>query len=146
MPIEIRDPRRPPRPLLEALRRGALGRCPACGEGAMFRSYLRVNAACPTCAEDLSHQRADDAPPYLTILIVGHFMVGLALTVEMAWHPPVWLQLAILAPLTILAALLLLPRLKGAIVAQQWALYMHGFDPDDDEAAGTVDDPTETGR
>ncbi|MEZ5841833.1 MAG: DUF983 domain-containing protein [Hyphomicrobiales bacterium] len=112
----------------------------------MFSAYLAVADACPACDENLSHQRADDLPPYLTILILGHLIVGAALSVEMTWHPPVWLQLAILAPLTVIAALLLLPRLKGAIVGEQWALYMHGFDPDHVEEAEAADDFTETGR
>ena len=42
----------------------------------MFRAYLKVVDACPVCGEDLSHQRADDAPAYMTMLIVGHFVVA----------------------------------------------------------------------
>ena len=60
------------RDLTLALWRGFLGRCPKCGKGAMFRAYLRVNPRCPVCYEDLSPQRADDAPAYLTLLIVCH--------------------------------------------------------------------------
>jgi uncharacterized protein (DUF983 family) len=100
----------------------------------MFRRYLKVADHCPRCGEALHHQRADDAPPYFTIAIVGHIVVGLMLAVEMAYRPPLWLHGALWVPLTLILTLLLLPLVKGTIVALQWALYMHGFDPDSDEA------------
>ncbi len=123
----------PPRPVATALLRGATLKCPACGMGAMFRRYLKVADHCPHCGEALHHQRADDAPPYFTIAIVGHIVVGLMLAVEMAYRPPLWLHGALWVPLTLILTLLLLPSVKGTIVALQWALYMHGFDPDSDE-------------
>jgi len=42
--------------------RGFFGRCPNCGRGALFRGYLGVNPRCAACGEDLSAERADDAP------------------------------------------------------------------------------------
>ncbi|MGH6824501.1 DUF983 domain-containing protein [Methyloceanibacter sp.] len=116
-----------------SLLRGARLTCPACGKGAMFRRYLKVADACPTCGEALHHHRADDAPPYFTIVIVGHVVVGLMLAVEMAYRPPLWLHAAIWLPLTVLLALLLLPPIKGALIGLQWALLMHGFDPSAEE-------------
>lgn len=121
------------RSVLLSLLRGARLSCPACGKGAMFRRYLKVADSCPACGEALHHHRADDAPPYFTIVIVGHVVVGLMLAVEMAYHPPLWLHAAIWLPLTLLLALLLLPPIKGALVGLQWALLMHGFDPDAEE-------------
>ena len=121
------------RSVLVSLLRGARLTCPACGKGAMFRRYLKVADNCPNCGEALHHHRADDAPPYFTIVIVGHVVVGLMLAVEMAYHPPLWLHAAIWLPLTLLLAMLLLPPIKGALVGLQWALLMHGFDPDAEE-------------
>lgn len=116
-----------------SLLRGATLACPACGKGSLFRSYLKVADHCPSCGEALHHQRADDAPPYFTITIVGHIVVGLMLAVEMAYHPPVWLHAALWLPLTVLLALLLLPPVKGTLIGLQWALLMHGFDPESKE-------------
>ena len=96
----------------------------------MFRRYLKVADTCPQCGEALHHQRADDAPPYFTIVIVGHVVVGLVLAVEMAYRPPLWVHAALWLPLTVILTLLVLPLVKGALVALQWALLMHGFDPD----------------
>lgn len=125
-----------------SLLRGARLLCPACGVGALFRRYLKVADICPNCAEELHHHRADDAPPYFTIVIVGHVVVGLVLAIEVAYRPPLWLHAALWLPLTVILALIVLPRIKGALVALQWALLMHGFDPNDPEASGGIDDMT----
>jgi uncharacterized protein (DUF983 family) len=125
------DKAAPRRPVFPAIRKGLRKRCPNCGKGRMFASYLKVNSECPACGEDLSHQRADDAPPYLTIVVVGHIIVPLILFVETRWHLSTVLHLSIWLPLTLLLSLLLLPMMKGAVVGLQWAMRMHGFDETD---------------
>lgn len=115
------------RSLPEAMRRGAQGKCPACGNAALFTRYLEVADRCPSCGEELYHHRADDAPPYFTILIVGHLIVGGVMMVEDYFHPDYWLHLLMWIPLTIGLSLWLLPKVKGALVGLQWALRMHGF-------------------
>lgn len=119
----------PPRDLMRAMLRGFFQRCPNCGKGHLFRRYLKTWDDCPACGEALHHHRTDDAPPYFTILIVGHFIVGGALSLEKWAHPPTWVHLSIWLPLVLVASLWLLPRIKGSLVGLQWALYMHGFDP-----------------
>lgn len=110
-----------------AMRRGALGRCPACGEGRVFNGYLTVRDSCPQCHEPLHHQRADDGPAYLTILIVSHLIGPLLLIVFMAYRPSPMMMFAGFGIGAIIASLLLLPRIKGAMVGFQWARRMHGF-------------------
>jgi uncharacterized protein (DUF983 family) len=130
--MQASDPRQP-RAHGAAFRNGLRGRCPHCGEGKLFRAYLKVQDHCPACGEALHHHRADDAPPYFTILIVGHLVVPLALAVETAYTPPYWLHFSIWLPLILGLCLAMLPPIKGAIVGWQWANYMHGFDPFDRE-------------
>lgn len=119
----------PDRLVGQSLLRGWRRRCPACGKGKAFDGYLKVKDSCDQCCEELHHQRADDAPPYFTILLVGHTIIPLALTVEMNYQPAYWLQALVWLPLTLAFTLALLPRIKGALVGYQWALRMHGFDP-----------------
>jgi len=114
----------------QAVLRGARLRCPACGKGALFRRYLKVVDHCAACGEAMHHQRADDFPAYVVIVIVGHIVVSLVLLVEMTYRPPLWVHAMLWLPLTVALALLLLPPIKGALVGLQWALRMHGFDPD----------------
>jgi len=110
-----------------AMLRGAQRCCPACGDGAMFDGFLKVNDACPSCGTELHHHRADDAPPYFTMFIVGHVLVGAMLSLEQSFKPPTWVHVALWMPLTIILSAMLLPRIKGALIALQWALRMHGF-------------------
>ena len=121
---------RAPRSLRQAMRRGFRCRCPNCGQGKLFRAYLKVVDRCAVCGTELFHHRADDAPPYFVILITGHLVVPMALIVETEYAPPLWLHAVIWGPLTVALVLALLPAVKGAIVGWQWATYMHGFGPD----------------
>ncbi len=116
-----------PRPVWPALLRGWRQRCPACGTGAMYGKYLKVVDTCATCGQELHHHRADDAPPYFTMLIVGHVVVGSVLSVEMRYHPELWVHMVLWGPVTLGLSLWLLPRIKGALIGLQWALRMHGF-------------------
>lgn len=129
---------KPARPVWQALRRGLACRCPACGEGRLFSSYLKVAPACERCGEALHHHRADDAPPYMTIFLVGHLLVPFMLWLEVAHEPAYWVHIAIWLPLTLVLCLATLPLMKGAVVAYQWALRMHGFDEDSEEAREAV--------
>jgi uncharacterized protein (DUF983 family) len=115
------------RPLKPAIFNGLRLRCPNCGDGKLLHSYLKVNDACSECGQDLSHQRADDGPAYLTILLVGH-LLGFALHIVYTNFRPDALTLAlIMSAVTVVGSLLLLPRMKGLVVAYQWAKRMHGF-------------------
>jgi len=116
------------RPVGRSIWRGVRCRCPACGAGKLYRAYLKVVDHCPACGEDLSHQRADDAPAYMTIFVVGHFIVsGILATEFLAPEAPLWVPAAIWSALALLASLWLLPRMKGGLVGLQWANRMHGF-------------------
>jgi uncharacterized protein (DUF983 family) len=117
------------RPIWPAILNGLRCRCPKCGEGKLFRAYLKVNDFCPNCGEELFHHKADDMPPYISIVIVGHILIGVLLelsaytTLEPFWY------MATLVPLALILPLVMLPSVKGAVVALQWANRMHGFDP-----------------
>lgn len=114
--------------LVTALWRGFRCRCPNCGEGRLFKSFLKVTNACPVCAEEFHHHRADDFPAYIVIVVVGHLIVPLILAVETHIAPPYWVHLLLWLPLTLIACLGLLQPTKGAIVALQWHAGMHGFE------------------
>ncbi len=112
-------PRRPVT-LITAIRRGFRHRCPRCGSGGIYRAYVKVREACPSCELGLSRFRTDDAPPYFTILLVGHIVVPGMLLLEQFAHPPAWVQTAIWVPATLFLSLALLPRVKGALLGLHW--------------------------
>ncbi len=120
---------RPKRNSWLAIKRGFSGHCPSCGKGALYAKYLKVNDRCSVCSAELFHQRADDAPPYLTILVVGHIIGTMMLTTDTFFPDFPLLYQSILWPvLTVALSLILLPAFKGGLIGYQWALRMHGFD------------------
>jgi uncharacterized protein (DUF983 family) len=111
-------------PLATALGRGFLCRCPSCGKTHLFNGYLTVVRACANCAAPLGAARADDAPPYFTILVVGHIVIPLMLWVQMAADPSTLLLMLVFVPLTIVLVLGLLRPIKGATVGLMLRLNM----------------------
>lgn len=103
-------------PLLTAIGRGLLGRCPACGKSHLFNGYLRVQPECKGCGAPLGLARADDAPPYFTILLVGHIMIPAMFIVDRAYSPEVWLMTAIFVPMALVMSVGLLRPIKGGTV------------------------------
>lgn len=112
----------PPVDFWTCLLRGWRGRCPRCGEGSLFGSYLKMRSHCPSCDLALEPYRADDAPAYFTIFVVGHLVVPLVLALERYGNePPLWFHAILWLPLSVALALVLLPRIKGTVIALLWA-------------------------
>jgi uncharacterized protein (DUF983 family) len=106
--------------LPHAVWRGALRRCPRCGQGDLFKAYLKQVDACAVCHEEYAHIRADDAPPWLTILIVGHVVVPLMIIADSWFLWPARLAMLVWPIVTALLALAVLPRAKGIFIAIIW--------------------------
>lgn len=122
-----RSPNLPPWPVppfFTALARGALGRCPACGQTHAFNGYLKVVPQCVACGAPLGSVRADDAPPYFTILIVGHILIPVMFSIERAYQPELWLQAAVGLPVALVMCLVLLRPVKGATLGLMLKLGM----------------------
>jgi uncharacterized protein (DUF983 family) len=118
MPYTL-SPRRPDTWI--AIGRGLAGRCPNCGKGRLFRSYLKPVDQCAVCGERLGHIRSDDAAPWLTILVVGHIVVPMALAFEMHTSWPDWVSMTLWPILALALAVVVLPRAKGLFVGLIWA-------------------------
>ena len=112
-------------PLGKAVWRGLWNRCPVCGEGKVFNGFLRVVDECPNCGAPLGKIRADDAPPYFTIFIVGHLFLPPILMIEKHYEPSTLFYLAVGLPLFALMVTLMLRPIKGGTVGLMCRL---GFD------------------
>ena len=113
-------------PRQTAILRGIRGRCPNCGQGRLLHHSLKVVDHCPVCGEAYGHLRADDAAPWMTILITGHIVVPIALMVESRFDPPLWLQMSIWPAAIVAVALALLQRCKGVVLALLWSMKAEG--------------------
>ena len=120
------------RPVWQAIKRGLFCKCPNCGQGKLFASFIKTVDCCEVCHEEIFHHRADDLPAYLVVFIVAHIVVGAFMGVEATRTLALWQHLLMWVPLTIVSALALLRPMKGAVVSVQWALYMHNFSGEED--------------
>ena len=100
-------------------KRGMIRRCPKCGEGHIFSGYINLRDECPACHESFRHIRTDDAAPWATVLVVGHFAVWVI--ASMIKSDITSLQLtAITLAFVIVAAGVTLPVMKGIFVNLNW--------------------------
>jgi uncharacterized protein (DUF983 family) len=102
---------------LETFWRGFRRLCPRCGQGHMFAGYLSVRTACEVCGLEFEPLRSDDAPPYFTLFIVGHLVVSLYLAFWRMLDMPAWAQALVWCGLTLVLSLVLLPLIKGGVMA-----------------------------
>lgn len=107
-------------PPLSPLSTGLRCRCPRCGEAPLFDGLLEVKPGCPSCGLDFASVNSGDGPAVFVILILGFIVVGLALWVELAFAPPVWLHLVLWTPVIIGGAILLLRPFKATLIALQF--------------------------
>ncbi|MBX7249653.1 MAG: DUF983 domain-containing protein [Caulobacteraceae bacterium] len=105
-----------PNPILS----GLAGRCPNCGQGALFAGFLAVAPTCQTCQFDLKAADPGDGPAVFVMLIGGFLVVFAALFVEVAYRPPIWIHLLVFLPLAGLVSLGLLRPVKGVLLAAQF--------------------------
>jgi uncharacterized protein (DUF983 family) len=142
MPIEWKTPAEDgseKRDVAKAMKRGLFCRCPNCGEGKLFRAFLKPVDHCANCNADYTHQRADDLPAYLSIVVVGHIVVGGFMMTDTVWTLSNWTHLAIWTPLTVLLALATIQPIKGAVIGLQWAARMHGFGGNEPKPEDSID-------
>lgn len=109
------------RPLVPSPLRAALAcRCPRCGRGRLFAGFLALAPTCELCGLDYGAVDAGDGPAVFLIFTLGALVVPLALLAEVRFAPPLWLHMAIWAPLVLGLALGLLRPLKAAMIALQF--------------------------
>ena len=108
-------------PFKTAALRGISLRCPKCGEGKLLRGYLGQQDSCSACGEKLSQIRADDGPAWLTILLVGHILAPIILSLEEKQSMGMAAEIALIMALAIILIAVLLPRCKGVFIGAIWA-------------------------
>lgn len=102
------------------LKTGLACRCPRCGRGKLFKGFLGLQPACAVCGLDYSKADSGDGPAVFVILFLGAFVVFLALMVEIAYEPPLWLHAIIWPPLILGGAIALLRPMKATMIALQF--------------------------
>lgn len=99
---------------------GLAGRCPRCGQGKLFAGFLAVKPRCEACGLDYAFADSGDGPAFFIMSIVGIVVVALALWVEFAYEPPIWLHLVLWFSLAVILSLALVRPAKGLMIALQY--------------------------
>lgn len=86
----------------------------------MFAGFLTLAPACDVCELDYSFADAGDGPAFFVMSIVAFPVVFLALLMEVAVTPPLWVHMILWLPVTIVLCLLLLRPCKGILFALQF--------------------------
>lgn len=105
----------------QAMYRGALNRCPNCGQGKILSGYLKVVPECEVCGEPLGEYRAADGPAFFTITIVMLLLIPLMGFGWTLFRPDPLTLLIVLSIFVMLLTLILLRHVKGAFIGYLWA-------------------------
>ncbi|MDG2204959.1 MAG: DUF983 domain-containing protein [Alphaproteobacteria bacterium] len=107
-------------------------KCPRCGKGSLFAGLLEVRDQCAHCDLDLTPHDTGDGATVFVILILGAITVVLALLMESALAPPIWLHLVVWIPLISILSVALLRPFKGILIGMHYKnlrhKYEHGHD------------------
>jgi uncharacterized protein (DUF983 family) len=99
---------------------GWKGLCPRCGEGRMFRKWLKLADECPACGLDYRFAAPDDGPAFFSLCIVAFPLTFIVVWLQVALSPPFWVHLVTSFPLLGLGCTLPLQPIKGWLVASQY--------------------------
>lgn len=100
---------------------GAAGRCPECGKGKLYKSYLKIADRCAVCGADLSVADSGDGPAVFVMFVVGAIVVPFAFILQFGVGWSVIASVLAAGALTVVLSLALLPPFKGVLFAAQWA-------------------------
>lgn len=96
------------------------GLCPRCGARTLFAGWISFADRCPACELNFAAFNVGDGPAAFLTLILGAVIVALAITLELAVHPPWWLHLLIWSPVAYAGVIGSLRLAKGALLASEY--------------------------
>ena len=102
------------------MRCGWKGLCPRCGEGRMFKSWLKIVERCDRCGLDYRFAAPDDGPAFFSLCIIALPLIAIVVWIQLAFDPPFWVHLVTSIPLMVAGTLLPLRPIKGWLVASQY--------------------------
>lgn len=95
-------------------------RCPRCGQGKLFRSYLKIADRCEACGLEFGFADPADGPAFFVMTAVGILVIAAWAVWAVVGQPPIWLQVAVVWPALLIGCLGSLPPTKAWLVAEQY--------------------------
>jgi uncharacterized protein (DUF983 family) len=94
--------------------------CPQCGAKGLFAGLTKFAPCCPACGLDYQQFNVGDGPAAFLTMVIGAMVVGLALWVQVAFDPPLWVHAVLWIPFVAGATLLGLRVSKAALLAAEF--------------------------
>jgi uncharacterized protein (DUF983 family) len=95
-------------------------KCPRCGQGDLYKSFLGLDEKCAVCGLDYAKADAGDGPAVFVIFIVGFAAVALAFVARFVFFAPIVVAFLISAGFAVVLTLALLRPLKATLIALQY--------------------------
>ncbi|WP_374405958.1 DUF983 domain-containing protein [Pelagerythrobacter sp.] len=104
-----------------SVREAALfGLCPRCGGKTLFARGIQFAERCRSCGLDYAKFNVGDGPAAFLTLLIGAFVTGLAIWLELTVRPPMWVHALIWVPVTAAAVVFGLRIAKAALLASEY--------------------------
>jgi Uncharacterized protein conserved in bacteria len=110
------------------LRTALAARCPGCRKAPLYDGVLEVTKRCPACGLNLGAHDAGDGPAMFVVLILGFIVVGLALWLELAFAPPLWVHAVLWPPVILGLAIVMLRVVKSILIALDYRHHAETYD------------------
>lgn len=123
-------------PPLSPFSTGFACKCPRCGKGSLFTGSLDVRDACSHCGLDLTPHDTGDGATVFVILILGAITVILALWLETALEPPIWVHLVVWIPVISVLSIVMLRPFKGILIGLHYKNLRHKYEPGNSNGGG----------
>ncbi|WP_312417831.1 DUF983 domain-containing protein [Shinella sp.] len=107
-------------PALPPLQTGIRGRCPRCGQGHLFKGFLKMAPRCEACGLDYSFADPADGPAFFVMIFACIPSAALAVWLEVNYNASLLTQLFVTGPFMLLTCIPPLRPLKGWLVASQY--------------------------
>ena len=99
------------------------GRCPRCGDRAIFKGVITVNFRCRACGLDLSRSDIGDGPALGVVAVLTVLISAVAIWTEITFKPDYWLHVLLWPTLLIGLSIAIIRPLKAAIIAIGYAYH-----------------------
>ncbi|MEQ8310379.1 MAG: DUF983 domain-containing protein [Sphingopyxis sp.] len=100
-------------------RAALFGLCPECGAKTLFDGPVKFAPRCRACALDFQRYNVGDGPAAFLTMIIGALLIVLALALDFALEPPLWVHVLLWVPLTAAAVVYGLRVAKAALLASE---------------------------
>lgn len=110
-----------PKPVTAALK----GLCPRCGASTLFVGPVAFADTCRACGLDFAGFNVGDGPAAILTLVLGAIIVGVAVTLQLYFGLPLWLQLLFWIPVTAASVVGALRLAKAALIGAEYRQAAH---------------------